>query len=134
MAKKCEGRGEMKNHLRGRNVLERVGGKRRRGKKGKRKNFFLNKLNATCKNYPPPHPLIQQKIQKSGRLEESLLLFSKNLRRKYKIASSKTKRIGKGVGVRKIEKKKEKKRKKKRKRGKKKKEKGKEREEKGGGE
>ena len=77
---------------------------------------------------PPPHPLTQQKIQKSGRLEESLLLFSKNLRRKYKIASSKGKRIGKGGGVRKIEKKKEKKRKKKRKRGEKKKKKGKERE------
>ena len=47
------------------------------------------------------------------------------MRRKYKIASSKGKQIGKGGGVRKIEKKKEKERKKKRKRGEKKKKKAK---------
>ena len=71
----------------------------------------------------PPHPLTQQKIQKSGRLEESLLLFSKNLRRKYKIASRKGKQIGKGGGVRKIERKKEKKKEKRKEKGGKKKKK-----------
>ena len=55
-----------------------------RGKKGKRKNFFLNKLNATCKNYiyicaplvdptPPSHSTQDTKKWVIGRIPPAFL-------------------------------------------------------------